>query len=267
MKNRDIINIIGFMIILLVIVVMYFFRYKSNTIDEDIMNKTWYRYDYTTGYYEKIVFNSNNIVYYKPVKGNETTEYDGCLKYNYNKKNNEFTLDCGLKIKYLSSTNEKLSLKVNNNDRIFYLNVDDSLNHEFESYYGKSIYNYKKEKMQAKEFIKVNEDKLFEIIKNDEYSKIVFIGNKCSSIDCTLILDIMEKWISATENVYYFDINNMNDKTIKKLNDIDNTLGLAFDYYDDIYPKVLLSKNNKIIDKYSIKCDGFNCKKYYGNEF
>ena len=62
MKNRDIINIIGFMIILLVIVVMYFFRYKSNTIDEDIMNKTWYRYDYTTGYYEKIVFNTTKLI-------------------------------------------------------------------------------------------------------------------------------------------------------------------------------------------------------------
>lgn len=267
MKNRDVVNILGFMIILLVIVVMYFFRYKSNLISDNVMNKTWYRYDYTTGYYEKIIFNKNSVNYYKPVKGNETTEYDGCKKYNYNKKNTEFSLDCGLKIKYLNYNDDRLLLKINNNDRAFYLNVEDSLNHEFEAYFGKTIYEYKKEKMQAKDFIKINEAKLFEIIKNNEYSKIVFIGNKCSSIDCTLVLDVMEKWISTTENVYYFDINDMNDKVIKKLNEIDKSLGLTIDYYDNIYPKVIISNNNKIVDKYDVICSGFNCKKYYSNEF
>ena len=121
--------------------------------------------------------------------------------------------------------------------------------------------------MQAKDFIKINEAKLFEIIKNNEYSKIVFIGNKCSSIDCILVLDVMEKWISTTENVYYFDINDMNDKVIKKLNEIDKSLGLTIDYYDNIYPKVIISNNNKIVDKYDVICSGFNCKKYYSNEF
>ena len=267
MKNRDILNIIGFMFVLLLIVVMYFFRYKTNSINENIMNKIWYRYDYTTGNYEKIMFSNNNITYYKPIKGNETTIYDNCIKYNYDKKNSVFILDCGLKIKYLSSNEEKIQLKINNNDRSFYLNIEDSLNHEFESYFGKSIYDYKKEKMQAKNFIRINEIKLLELLDSNEYSKIVFIGDKCTSIDCTLVLDVMEKWISTTENVYYYDINDLSDKVMKKLNSIDKDFGTTKDRYYDIYPKVLIVKNNKVVDMYNVKCTGFNCKEYYENEF
>ena len=34
--------------------------YKTYKINQDIYDKVWYRYDYVTGFYEKIVFTKNN---------------------------------------------------------------------------------------------------------------------------------------------------------------------------------------------------------------
>jgi len=267
MKNRDIVNIVGFMIMLIIIVLMYFFRYDSNTIDDSILNKKWYRYDYNTGYYEIISLNKNSFTYYRPINSNSMNAYDLCNKYTYDKKKNSINLDCGKSIKIISVEDDSLLLSIDNKDETFYLNVDDSLNYEFESYFGKSIVEFKKDKSQAKDFIKINEEKLKEIISLDEYSKIVFIGDNCTSVDCVLALEVMEKWISKTENVYYFDNNDFNDELMNYLIDINNNIEKSDNFFNGIYPRVIISNNNKIIDYYEVKCSGFNCSKYNGNEF
>ena len=139
-------------------------------------------------------------------------------------------------------------------------------NDEFEVYYQKSIVDYRKEKSQVLDFSKINETKLYEILKEKKYSKIVLMGNKCSSIECTLALDIIEKWISTNEDIYFFDANQINDNILKYINNI-NESNYDYNYFNGSYPIVLVSKNNKIVDQYEIKCTGFNCTKYYKNEF
>ena len=267
MNNRDIVNTIGFMIMILIIVIMYFFRYSSNTIPENISGKEWYHYNYKTGFFDKFNIKNNELVYYKPSNINELNEYDICKKYTYDKKNNQLNFDCGKSFKILSYDEKTVNIKINDEEITYFLNYEESINHEFEKYFEKSLIEYKKEKEQAKELIEINEQKLYEVIKSDEYSKIVFIGDKCTSIDCVLALNVLEKWINKTENVYFFNANNLNDKLLINLNKINKSFEKNYDSYNSIYPKVIITNNSNIIDKYDINCDGFKCNKFFDNEF
>ena len=267
MKNKSIVNISLIMIIIIILVIINFLRYNSATLNGSIMNKNWYRYDYNNGYYEKIYLEGNKISYYKPSRLNEENIFDYCKSYSYNKKTKTYNLDCKRNIKIKSKKNNSIVVEVDDKSYAFFDNIDDSLNYEFEAYFEKSMIDYKKEKIQVTEFSNINEEKLLEVLKEDEYSKIVFIGNKCDSVDCVLALDIMEKWISMSQNIYYYDVNNLSNNIISYIHKMDKTIDNSKEYYDNIYPIVIISKNDKIVDKYEIKCDGFNCSKYYKNEF
>ncbi len=267
MNNKDFVNIVGFSVMILVIIAMYFFRYAFLSVPENIMNENWYHYNILTGNYEKIVFSNNKVEYYRPSNIKDLNEYDICKKYNYDKKNSIINLDCNKSIKISKFDDNILKLLIDKKEQVFFKNIDETLNYEFNSYFGKSLTEYKNEKEQAKEYISINEKKLFEVLKQDEFSKIIFIGNKCSSIDCVLTLDIMEKLISKTENVYFYNSDLITDDTIKKLLVIDKSLESNISFYNGLYPRVIISKNNKIIDQYEIKCKGFNCSSYFNNEF
>ena len=267
MKNKNIANISLIMIIIIILVIINFLRYNSVIFNESILKKNWYRYDYNNGLYEKIYLENNKVSYYKPSKMNEENIFDYCKEYVYDKQTKLFNLDCKRSIKITSKSKNSILVDVDDKNYIFFDNIDDSLNYEFEKYFEKSMVDYKKEKAQVTEFSNINEDKLLEVLKEDEYSKIVFIGKKCTSVDCVLALDIMEKWISMSENIYYYDVDSLSDKVISYINKMDKTINNSKEYYDNIYPIVLITKNDKIVDKYEIKCDGFNCSKYYKNEF
>jgi endoglucanase Acf2 len=76
----------------------------------------------------------------------------------------------------------------------------------------------------------------------------------------------MEKWVSTTQNIYYFDPIELNNNIIDYINKNNNS-DLTIDSFNDIYPRVLVFKNNKVIENYNIKCAGFNCNAYLNNEF
>ena len=175
-------------------------------------------------------------------------------------------LDCNKEVKIDSYDSNSLTLDFDGKNEKYFTNIEDSLNYEFEKYFEKSIVEYKKERSQVTEFSKINQNKLIEVLKDDEYSKIVFISDKCTAIDCVLVLDIMEKWVSTNENIYYYDVNYLSTGMINYINSI-SVNKVDYSYYKDIYPKVIVSKNNNIIDMYEVKCTGFNCTKYYKNEF
>ena len=266
MKNKKIYYILVGVIFIIVVMIINILKYNYLSIDKKIQNKTWYRYNYTNGLYETLFLKDDNIEYFKPTSTNNTNSLDNCTKYTYNKKNNTLRLNCNKQIKIVDYSDSYLSLDFDGKNEKFFTSIDDSLNYEFEVYYQKSMTDYKKEKQQVTEINKINEKKLFEVIKSKKYSKIIFIGNKCTSVDCSLILDIMEKWISTNENVYYFDVNDINDNVINNLNKIIN-LNITYNYFDSSYPRVIVFKNNKVVDQYEVKCTGFNCNRYYKNEF
>ena len=242
---------------------------KSNlsSIDERIFDVEWYHYNHNNGYYDIIKFTKDNVEFTKPMNVNEVSAYDGCKKYTYDRKNNLLSLDCKKQIKFIETSDNKILLEIDGKATSFFKNAEDSINYEFESYYGKNIVEFKKEKAQAKDFIKINSKKLNEVINSSDFSKIVFIGDRCTSVDCALGLDVMEKWISTTENVYFYDVNELNNDILNRLNGINNELKKDYNYYNNIYPLVLIFKESKLVDNYYINCNGFNCSKYYKNEF
>ena len=267
MKNRNIIYIIGLMLMALVVVIMLLFRYSFTTINKELLNTKWYRYNNKSGYYDVFKLTENNFNYYKADNTNSPNEFDNCKNYKYNKMNKTFTLDCNKKIKISNYTKDKLVLELDNKTLTFFNNTDTTINYEFELAFGKSMIDYKKEKSQILETIEINEQKLLEVLKENEYSKIIFMGDKCTSVDCVLSLDIIEKNNTQTINMYYFDYLNLTEELLNKLNQIDNKFDKNLNFYNGIYPRVIIVKNNKIVDTYEIKCIGFNCNKYIINEF
>ena len=249
MKNKRIYYILVIMIFIIVVMIINILKYNYLSIDKKIQDIKWYRYNYTNGLYESLYLKDGTIKYFKPTGTNNVNSLDNCTKYTFNKKNNTLKLNCNKKIKVVSYDKDYLSLDFDGKNEKFFTNIEDSLNYEFGVYYQKSITDYKKEKIQVTDISKINETKLYEVFKEDEYSKIIFIGNKCTSIDCVLVLDIMEKWISTNENIYYFDVNDLNDNIIKYMNKLGNTV-FNYEYFDSAYPRIIDFKRiREISDK------------------
>ena len=254
MKNNKIIVIVVVFIVLVSISLLYIFNDRS--LDEKIFNKNWYKYNYKTGYYDVINISGDNFSYIIPTNNNESDSFDKCTRYNYNSKKKEIKLNCNKSI-YVKEINEDyIILNIDKVDNYFYLSNLDSLNHEFSKYFNMSIGEYKKSKNTVLNLIKINTSKINEIYNSDEYSKIIFIGNSCSTVECALSLDIIEKWINFDSNVYYVDSSSLNSKDYKNLNKLGNN-------FNDVYPIVYVVKNKRVVDKYKIKCNGFNCNMYY----
>lgn len=264
MKNKIYDYSIIVVISLIILAIINFFVFGFNSLNGDIVNKKWYHYDFSTGYYDLLEISKDKIEY-KNFSSKKT--YDNCTIYNYDKKKNTLNLDCGEKIEIYKVGKNNIELKIEDYDKVFFDNDEDSLNYEFKNYFGKNIVDYKDEKSQITEYSKINSDKLISLIKENGYSKIVFMGDKCTSIDCILALDIMEKWVIKNSNVYFYDSTQMDNSLMTTISKTLKGFNNNPEFYNGVYPKVLIVKNNKIIDSYDIKCSGFNCNSLYKNEF
>lgn len=262
MKNRYIVCIIFFLIFCIVINILYIF--DRGSINENILDKTWYKYDFRTGYYEKIIFNDKGIIYYKPMSVGQTSSYDKCSSYNYNVDNNKYVLDCDKKIGILDVSDNKITVSIDDNIYCFFNNIEDSLNYEFNTFYNMSISEYKDEKSQSTEIFEIDFMTFRTLYKTNENSKVVFIDRKCESIDCILALDLYEKWISLDSNIYFIDVNKLTSEDIRILNLISKELTNVVLNNTSMNPYVIITNNRKIYDQYEINCKGFDCTSYYG---
>ena len=250
------------MLVIIIVTLFVLIKYLPTKIENRLLYKTWYKYENNTGYYSTIYFEENNFTYNKPSNTNVRGKYDYCSKYTYDKRKKVLNLNCGEKFVLDKVSDNKLVLIINDKKTVFYDTPEESLNYEFENYFNKSISEYKIEKKQNTEFIKINYERLVEVISEKENSTVIFFGSNCSSIECTLFLDVLEKWIATNEKVYYVDIEEFNDKEIENIGNKITNFNLNREYYNDIYPRIILFKDNKILDQYQIKCNGFNCTKY-----
>ena len=256
MKNR-LIKVI-FVLIITIIIVCFFclFKFGKNTLDPNLLNKKWYHYDNSTGFYDTFFMDGVNLSYSISDKKNE---YSSCKKYTFNKSKNELVLDCGKKIQIVEVSSEYIVLTIDLKKVKFFSNIDSTLNYEFESFFNESISEYKNEMSRVFDLIKINSSRFFEIISSEDKSKIVFYGDACTSVDCTLSLDIIEKWISLSENIHYVNINEFAEDEMNKLSSINEELLNEKTYYNGIYPRVIVFENNQVLENYEIKCKGFNC--------
>ena len=89
------------------------------------------------------------------------------------------------------------------------------------------------------------------------------MGSKCSSVDCLASYDVIEKWLTVSTNTYYINSDELNINITTMLNKINNAFSKEVDFYNEAYPKVIITNGGKIIDSYLIKCHGFNCSAFY----
>lgn len=259
MKNKKIYTIILIMIVLIIMSISYYNKYYYATIDKSIMDNKWYKYNPLTGYYDTISFEEDSFVYNTNYKDND---YQNCTNYVYDKKNKILNLNCNKKIKINSISKNKLELTLDSKKVYFYSNIEDTMNYEFENYYKKNLSEYKKEMNRVKDLTKINYKSLLEVMSQDEYSKIFIISDNCSSIECALVLGTIEKLMSKENNIYYLDMDDIKDNELIYLNKITNKFSIDRSYYDGVYPKVIVTNKNNIIDEYDFKCNGLNCDKY-----
>lgn len=256
MKNR-IIKLI-FVSIIVIIIVCFFclFKYGKNTLDPNLLNKKWYHYDNSTGYYDTFYMDGVNMSY---SLYDEKNEYSSCKKYTFNKSKNELVLDCGKKIQVIEIKDDYIVLAIDLKKTKFFSNIDDTLNYEFELFFDKSISEYKNEMSRVSELIKINSTRFFEIIGSEDKSKILFYGNSCTSVDCVLSLEKIEKLISLSDNIHYVNIEEFSELEMAQLGNINEELSQDKSYYNGIYPRVIIFENNQVIDNFEVKCKGFNC--------
>ena len=262
MKNKRITYIIYIMLVIIIVTLFVLIKYLPVKVENRLLYKKWYKYDTSTGYYNMVYVENNKFTYNKPGNTNVRGKYDYCSKYTYDKSKKVFKLDCGEKITLDSVNDNKLVLIINDKKNVFYSTPEESLNYEFENYFNKSVSKYKTEKSQNIDFVKINYERLLEIISEKDNSTVIFLGSNCSSIECTLFLDVLEKWITINEKVYYVDVEKLTDQEIEKIGNIVPNFNKNREYYNDIYPRIILFKENRILDQYQIKCKGFNCTKY-----
>lgn len=257
MKNRGIVYI--FISIILIVIACFFVYSKHNSmdIDSNILNRKWYHYDNITGYYD--VFYIENNVLQLDFANNK---YNSCNEYTYNSSNNELKLDCGKKIIINNIDEDKLILNIDSKKVVFFDNVDNSLNYEFKSFYNKSMVEYKKDKKVVSDYIKIDYKRFYELFSEKEFSYFVFFDNNCSSVDCVLSLNVVEKWISKNNNVYYVNINDFSDDQMRSINNLNKNFSMDRNYYNNIYPRVLIVNDKVIYKDFEFICEGFDCTSY-----
>ena len=261
MKNKGMFIVISSSIILVIISILYVFSLRN--FDNKLLNNKWYHYDNKTGYADEFSFKNGELIFNKPSNDSTTDEYSYCNNYRYNRSTNKITFNCGKTIIIRDGNNNSIRVTINSDEYYFFKSLNESRNYEFKQYFDKNIRDYKNSKEQTLDIIKINYDKLNELLKESDYSKIIFIGDNCGSIECTLVTDIIEKWISYSKDIYYINSNELTKDNLTNLNKKDNNFSLNIDDYNSVYPIVYVISDEKIIDKYEIICSGFNCSLYY----
>ena len=228
--------------------------FYNHPMDKDIKNVTWFNYNIKTGTYDILKIEESKLTYMY-----DGDEYDGCSYYTYNSKSKKVVLDCGKEIEIKDFENNNLTLRINGEAKTFFKATDDSINYEFQKYYGKSITEYKEDKNQIKDIIKVDYSKILEFYNSNEKNLVVYIGDGCNNIECTIALGVLEKWSVDNSNVYFIDSTNLTQTDINKMYNINIGFSKEVNYYNSNYPLILIVGNKEIYDNKYFKCNGFDC--------
>lgn len=259
MKNSKI--IIMFFILFTLFIYLVFNVFNFSSIDKKVTNNTWYRYDRIAGYYEILNINEDSFSY-NISQSLDENNYINCSRYTFNASSQTLKLDCKKNIRVAYVDDKKLVLFFENEEKVFFTDINNSLNYEFESYFKLSVAEYSDNKSHVKNLVKVNKSKLYEIYNDKEESLVAMIGNNCINVDCILFMDILEQWIALTENVYFIDSTTLTEKDSISFNKLNSNFSKNINDYNLSYPLIFRIKNKVVLEQFEIKCTGFNCSKY-----
>ena len=234
MKSKKSLSIIFLMIVIILITLFVLNKYNKKSIENNILDNKWYSYDNTTGFYDIISFEDGKFLYNKSSSSSKDGVFDSCTKYYYNKFNRSISLDCGIVFEVENFGSSKMSLWVNDRKKTFFLEPNDSLNYEFENYYNYSISEYKKDKKQNTELIKIDTNRLIEVKWNMDVNNsyltdlsIKVLKGKNEMLNIITKASLKDMYIESIKSIEELDYT-LYDITIKTT-DISN-----LDYLKDI---------------------------------
>lgn len=249
---KRIIGYISLIIIFLALGILGLLNRKE-TLNKEILDKDYYRYNSNNGTYEKIKLTKDNLSYDGTDLGLNT-----CKKYEYNKETNTITLDCGKNLRVISSSQDILVLEIEENKYIFNTNKEKIYNDSFEKFFGMTIQEYNQEGESKLEGLKINYDRLNEIFASEESNYIYLKSNTCSN-DCILFNQAFSN-MTNSNNKFVLNIDELSDEQYNNL--VTSYEGLKNSKTEYKYPSVLVIRNRKVEEIAEIEYEGFNIEKY-----
>lgn len=252
MKNNKYVYItIGILLLLTIISMILIFNSKD--LDKSIKDIKWYNYDKETGYYNLLEIKNKELIFLTKDK-----KYKNCTKYRYNSKSETIKLNCKQNIKIDKYDENSLSIIIDNKEYKYFNSLEETLNYEFNKYYEKTILEFKQEKEQVVNLLKINPNDIENLYKQEDISSIVLYNSKCLNIECTLILNLLEKWNVETNNIHIIKTEDLSQNNINYLNSITKEK-IQFDFS---YPYIITLGNNQVYLNKEIKCNGLSCSNW-----
>ena len=220
---------------------------KDKKIEEvppkEILDNTYYRYNYITDSYETLTIKAKEFTYIGDI-----IDLSSCDNYTYS--NNEFKFSCGTNIKLGATSDIGLILKINENNYFFYKDTADSYKKEFSTYFNVDLDTYKNEGLNRLSQIEITKEEI-------PSSKFVYTyKNECNNT-CVILNNNLK---TLSNEIKYLDYNKLTKEDIDSINELfidkNNTLETLN------YPVILVIKDNQITDVLELEIEGFDTSKY-----
>lgn len=228
---------------------------KSDIPNNDILNKTFYRYSGLTGEYEELTLTNKTITY-----NGSDLDINTCKTYTYTKATELFKLDCKKEFRLVGYVDETLAIKYNNNNYFFSVDKEKSFNDEFQRTFTVPVETYKIEGESRLLHKKIDITKLNELMKSIT-NNYIYIKSGLCDLNCTLFNKAFLK-MGNTNNLYVLNIDEITPNEYQELlNNYEGFLPSQDEYLTD-KPSVLVVSNNKVQSQIDIEIEGFNINKY-----
>ena len=208
---------------------------KVDLPSENILNRTFYKYNTSSGLYESIKFDSKNVSY-----TGEELDLKGCNTYSYTAVSSIVKFTCGRAFRIIADTNEVLAINMNENNYYFFSNKENSFEYEFKKQFGSTYSEYKSNKLNKEK--EITEEKLGELINEPNTSYVYIKNNKCD-YTCALI----EEKLNSLNNSYYINVENITREDL--LNSVSKST-----------KPIVLTLGNEYVKKTTINIKGFDVK-------
>ncbi len=222
--------------------------------DKDILDVELFRYNIKTGKYEILKITKEKIEY-----DGTSLDFNNCNNYTYNLATGILKLDCGKAFRIIGKVNNSVVFKIDNENVFFYPNKEDSYNGEFQRYFQTTKENYTLEGITKINYLKLDYNKLLEILNSNNISYIYIKSNKCTDV-CNLYNNIYSS-NNTQNNRYYLELDTLSEEELNNLEIINKPLRDLLNIETN-YPYILEVQNNNIVRNFEVKVDGFDFTNY-----
>lgn len=231
---------------------------KNQPIDlpeKDILNKELYLYNAENGNYETLKITKEELTY-----TGTTLDLTNCKKYTYSTGTGILKLDCNKAIRIIGQVGNSYVFKINNNNVFFYHTKEESYNGEFQRTFNTTKENYVTEGITKITPLKLDYNKLLQILSQQAKSYI-YVKNK----NCTEICNIYNNIFSSENeqsNKYYLEIDGLSEENLNNLNSISKPFKDLIGNETE-YPLIIIIENGNIISNYEVQVNGLDFKDYF----